>query len=172
MAKADIKTCRYKNCQHESKQIDTSCEPYEVEGNRYYHKDCYNDKVTEEKREAKISADMQLIKNIWISNISNTVVYSQLFQVLNQFIRERGVDSEYMIFVVQYCIDHKLGLRHPYGLKYYVDRQDIKTAYEKKIKSENRVDLYSFETTRNDDKSPKFSTPKKPDGFSRILGGK
>lgn len=167
--KTDIKICRYAQCTHPNKEIDITCDTFEAKGTCYYHADCYAEKVEREEKENKVKADMQLIKTLWLENISNTVVYSQLFRCLNDLLNQ-GVESDYLVFAMQYCVTHKLNLRHPFGFKYFVDKQEIKNAYKKKIIAQNRVNQSDFSATDTDD-APKFSINTKPTGFKRILGG-
>ena len=165
--KSDIKTCRYKFCKHESKEIDISCEDYKRVGSMYYHRDCYKAKADGEWKNEKTKADLQLIRNLWLENISKTVIYSQLFSTMNSFL-ERGIESEYLVFVLQYCIDHKFKLNYPGGFKYYVDKQEIKDAYARKKKSEIKISDKAF-TAKDKDNSPTFSVNTKQSGFGSIL---
>lgn len=181
--KTDIKICRYAQCTHPNREINITCDAFETNGNCYYHTDCYaskvkqeeekkagrEEKVKKEQKDIKVRADMQLIKNLWIENISNTVVYSQLFRCLNDLLHQ-GVESGYLVFTMQYCVAHKLNLRYPFGFKYFVDKQEIKDAYRKKQLAQNKANQSNFSATDTDD-APKFSINTKPTGFSRILGG-
>lgn len=167
--KSDIKICRYKYCKHKTKQIDITKEDYKVKGSMYYHKDCYKSKLDGEWKDENTKKDLQLIKTLWYENISNTVVYSNLFSVLNNLL-DKGIPSDYMVFAMQYIIEHKLNLNYPGGFPYFIDRKEIKEAYQKKkLKGISKA---TFTATSSDDAEPKFSIPKKPSGFSSILGGK
>lgn len=170
--KADIKTCRYAKCKYTDKHIDITKDNYRVEGRMYYHSDCYNLKKKCDWKDEQTRKDLQYIKNQWVLHINKTVVYSQLFQCLNDFIA-RGVSSEYLVFVLDYVIKNKMNLRHPHGFKYYVDRQEIKDAYRKHQITKNNVnDKSNFVVTDDSLNAPKFSVSQKPMGFKSILGGK
>lgn len=169
--KADIKTCRYKQCRHESKSIDISKDEYVVDNRMYYHTDCYKAKTTVVLKDENTKKDLQLIRTLWVDNISNTVVYSQLFHMLNELLK-RGIDSDYLVFVMQYCIEHKLNLNYPNGFPYFVDKKEIKDAYAKKKNAANRCDINSFVAIEKEDNSPKFSVNRKPSGFQSILRSK
>lgn len=170
MAKADIRKCRYCNCKHLSQDIDTAKEPYKKKGSKFYHEDCWILQEQMNQKDAQTKADIQLIRNLWIERINNTVVLSQLYQVLNEYIA-RGVSSEYLVFTVEYCIKNKCVLRYPYGLKYYIDNQEIKDAYARTQIAKNRVKQEQFVSVDNDD-APKFTVKnKKMTGFGKILGG-
>lgn len=165
--KTDIKICRYKQCKHPTKEIDITMDEYVAKGNMYYHKDCYKAKEKGEWKDDKTKADLQLIKNMWVEHISKTVVYSQLFRCLNDLI-SRNIESEYLVFVMQYCIEHKLNLNYPAGLNYFVDKKEIKDAYTKK-KLNTTGYKQSFVAVENEEIAPKFSVNRKPNGFQSII---
>ncbi len=170
--KTDIKTCRYTKCRHPDKKIDITKDGYHAEGRVYYHSDCYDLKIKNELKEKQKKQDFMYIKNQWVLHINNTVVYSQLFQCLNDFIA-RGVSSEYLVFVLDYVIKNKMNLNHPYGFKYFVDKKEIKDAYQKHLLTKNGIKKQSdFVATNDDSNAPKFSVSQKPMGFKSILGGK
>lgn len=167
MAKKDIRICRYIQCKHEAKEINIITDEYVNKGSMYYHKDCYKAKVNGEWKDSKTKADLQLIKNLWVEHISETVVFTQLFYNLNQLI-DRGISSDYLVFVLKYVIKHKMNLHYPAGLRYYVDRQEIKNAYKKHI-AQNSIDKgYKF-VAKDDDTAQNFTTKKKSKGFQNIL---
>lgn len=169
--KSDIKHCRYQQCKHDTNDIDITCDEYVVKGSMYYHKDCYKAKVNGEWKDEATKADLQLIKNLWFEHISKTVVYSQLFRVLNDFI-ERGVKSDYLVFVMNYVIENKLNLNYPAGFKYFVDKKEIKDAYAKKVNTPKGYDRELFSIKEKENEEPKFTVSKKSIGFNKILGGK
>lgn len=169
--KADIKTCRYANCNHPDKKVNISTDQFVIDKRKYFHKNCFEAFEREEANEAKLKADIQLIKNMWIENISNTVVLSQLYLEINRLVRERNIDSDYVIYVLDYCINHKLNLRYPAGLKYYVDNAEIKSSYEK-TKIRKIIEQADFTVRETTDTAPKFSINKKQGGFASILKGK
>lgn len=166
--KTDIKTCRYKQCKHATKDIDITQDEYVAKGNMYYHKDCYKAKVSGEWKDENTKKDLQFIKTLWLENISKTVVYSQLFRTLNDLLA-RGIESDYLVFTLQYCIEHKLNLNYPAGFPYFVDKKEIKETYAKKKLASSGYNKNSFVAVENDDTAPKFSVNKKPNGFQSIL---
>lgn len=184
MAKADLRTCRYKACKHPNGMIDLKVDSYIADGRSYYHSDCFEEKQKDDEKEkqekaakqaekSRKNADMKLIANLWVENISNTVMFSQLYGVLNKLI-DRGISSEYLVFVMQYVIGHHMTLRYPAGLTYYIDRQEIKDAYNKQFKQVIPQDQFVVKESQEipTDNTPKFSVPKKPSGFQSILGKK
>ena len=164
--KKNIRICKYNHCKHQSKEIDITSDEYVCKNQQYFHKDCYKAKINGEWKDEQTKADIQLIKNLWIENISQTVVYSQLYQILNEFI-ERGISSNYLVFVMQYVIEHKMNLNYPAGFRYYVDKQEIKDAYSRKIAK--KINNQKFVAVENEDDSPKFSIKIQKSGFQSIL---
>ena len=153
-----IKKCKYSKCKHDG-SIDINSDEFVKEGNNYFHKDCHQEK-----------SDLQLFRNIWVQKISATVVHSQLNKILSQLI-SNGVSSDYMLFTLQYVIDHKKNLSYPSGFRYYLDYPEIKTAYEK-AKVKKVVETADFTVKEAEDTAPKFSINKKPSGFQSILKSK
>lgn len=168
--KKDIRKCRYQNCHRALKEIDTASEDYVLIGSMYFHKDCYEAKLKQEAEEKQRKADLQLIRNLWIENINDTVVYSVLFMELNRLL-QRGISSDYLVYVMRYVVDHKLKLRYPAGFKYYVDNKKIKDSYARSKVRESK-EKQSFVVADEEAESPKFSVQTKRTGFQSILEGK
>lgn len=168
MAKVDIKVCRYKNCKHADKSIDISKDDFVKAGRLFFHSDCYKEKTTNEEKEKATSADMQFIKNLWIENISQTVSIPLLFKILREYL-DRGISSDYLVFVMQYIVSHHCKLNHPFGFRYYIDDDTIKMEYKKKIKPEIPKDAFSVVESQEEYTEKKFSAPKKLNGFGSIL---
>lgn len=168
--KTDIKVCRYCNCPF-GKQIDIAVDEYKLVGKTmYYHAECYKRKQKEENKDDKTKADLQYIKNGWVEHISNTVIYSQLFQCLNDLL-SRGIPSDYLVFTFDYVVKHKMNLKYPLGFKYYVDKEEIKVAYRKHqlLKSvTKKPNEFKAKDTLD---TPTFKINTKPVGFTSILGG-
>lgn len=171
MAKTDVKCCKYKGCKHPNATIDVRTDAYELDGKKYYHKDCFEKWKIEQAREEKVKADMQLIKHLWLENISQTVSISHLFKILNEYM-DNGVDSDYLAFVMMYIVNNHMKLRYPQGFTYYVDRQEIKDAYRKHRMS--KMPATSFKVTEPQDEvgAHACATPRRVKSFGDILGGK
>lgn len=168
MNKKNFRVCRYCNCPYPSKQIDINIDDFVADGKSYYHKKCYNTKLDEEEKRKQKSKDYEYFRNQWINNISNTVVYSQLYKVLNE-LTARGIELDYLIFTLDYVIEHKMNLHYPGGFKYFVDKKVIKDAYAKKKLSASGYSKDSFVVIEQDNTAPKFSVNKKPNGFQSII---
>lgn len=170
--KTDFKICRYEKCGHANRTLDITKDAYKVEKSRYYHLDCFEKKKNREWKDEQANKDLQYIKNQWVLNIDNTVVYSRLFQCLNELLA-RGISSDYLVFVMDYVIKYKMKLRYPDGFKYYVSKQKIKDAYQKQLNTRNGVNnKANFVVTEDSSDAPKFSISQKPQGFQSIFGGK
>lgn len=170
MENKNIRICRYVDCPH-GKQIDITIDDYKVVNDKmYYHADCLQMKRKNQYKDEKTKADLQYIKNGWVTHIDKTVVYSQLFQCLNDLL-SRGIPSDYLVFVFDYVIQHKMNLRFPNGFKFFANKQSIKDAYDKhKSKQQMIHKVHEFITSDNAN-SPTFTIKQKPRGFMSILGG-
>lgn len=157
MAKKDIKHCKYSHCLHKDKALDITQDDYMQKGRSYYHADCY-----------RTLANIELIKSIWVQHISDTVVYSYLVKTLNQLIFDNNISSDYILFVIQYCINNNKNLRYPGGIKYFVDDKDIRDAYIKKYHKAPRVKMSEFKAESQSDE-PKFTISMKQSGFGSII---
>lgn len=159
MAKTENKdrtrVCKYKGCKHNDK-IHIDREEYIKEEKFFYHTDCYKEKK-----------DLMYFRNLWYERISPTVVVSQLNLIINEYL-EKGVTTDYLIFVLEYVVQNHLNLRYPPGFRYFVDKDEIKKAYEKTNK---KIIKNSDFVATEQDFSPVFSVPNKSSGFSKILGG-
>ena len=170
MAKTSLKTCRCKSCNHESKIINIETDEYKKKGSKYFHKDCYDRIVAEEEAQKRKSADMQLIKNLWIENVNQTVVISYLFKILNELL-DRGISSDYLVFVMQYIVRNNCKLNHPPGFKYYVDNEKIKAEYRKKQITSIPKEAFTVVEPQDETIQSKISIPKKKNGFGSIIKG-
>lgn len=166
----NIKHCRYAMCNHGG-SIDVTTDKYVMpKKGYYYHTDCFNNYKTAMQKDDKTKKDLQYIRNQWVTCINKTVVYSELNRCLNDLLL-RGVSSDFMVFTLDYVIDHHLNLNHPMGFKYYIDKGYIRKAYQSKInkmQAKQNADL----PVDNPTDSPSFKINKpKPYGFSSILRG-
>lgn len=166
----NIRKCRFIACKHKNKEIDIDNESFVKDGRCFYHQDCYELKKTNEWKSQKTRDDLTLFRDMWYQNISRTVNFSQLMKILNEYIA-RGIDSEYLVFALKYVIDHNMNLNYPNGFKYYVDRTDIKRAYEKHQTLKNRKMHDDYKPNISDDNSPTFNVKQKQTGFQSILKG-
>lgn len=116
--------CRYKYCKHENKEI-TDNEQSIQSGRSYFHIDCYNEKDNIEK-----------ILSLFCEKINKNCVFAQLRSVVNNIVYTKQVSAEYLLFALQYYIEHKIPLNYPQGLYYVIQNKETKQAYDK-LKSKN-----------------------------------
>lgn len=161
MGTKNIKLCRFKNCPHKTKEIDIETEEFihPEKSSAYYHKDCWG-----------IKEDINKIKELWIENISDTVVFSNLIQVINTIIFKKHVSSEFLVFAMEYVIKNKIPLRYPNGLYYIIDNDKIKNSWNKK-KNRQILKENQFYTGVKDEREPQFVIINKNHGFGSIFGG-
>ena len=95
MSTKDIRKCRFIACKHQTRDIDIENEPFVNVGKMYYHEDCYKLKESNEWKDKKTRQDLQEFRDIWWDKISNTVNYSQLMRILNDYIA-RGVSLVFL----------------------------------------------------------------------------
>lgn len=169
-ANSTIRKCRFIGCKHQTRDLDIAVEPFIKVGSVYYHEDCYKLKKSNEWKDEQTRKDLVEFRDIWWKNISKTVNFQQLMKILNEYIA-RGVSSDYLLFALKYIIQHKMNLNYPNGFKYYVDRIEIKQAYDKYLikKAKAEQDSNSVNITDTDN-APKFNVQNKKHGFQSILG--
>jgi len=168
MSGNNIRKCRYINCKHITREIDITLDDYVRKGTFYYHPDCYKSKVAGDWKDEQTKKDLAEFRNLWYHHISKTVNYSQLMRILNEYIL-RGISSDYLLFVLRYCIDKKKNLNYPNGFKYFVDKQEIKTAYDRYLLNKQKAEQKKIEINRKKDDSPKFNVQQKQRGFQSVF---
>lgn len=177
-----IKTCRYSKCLHSSKKLDVRHDEYIAVGNVYYHRDCYEAKRKEEdlmlreqehrKQQLKARKDEAKgifveVRDLWYRHIDMYVDFRKLTSVLNMLLG-RGYTSDYILYTVKYCIDHKENLNYPPGLVYFMEKDHIKTSYKKSLNKKYRVDQDAFRV-KDDLNAPSFKVKQQEVGFHTIL---
>ena len=109
-------------------------------GNRYYHKDCY-----EEKK------DKQEIEEYYLNNMPQTTLV-MLRKVINQLIEKNGYNTKYILFTIKYIVKNKKPINSPFGLVNYCNDKRIFQEYKNieinnkynNIKKEiNKIEIYS-----------------------------
>lgn len=150
--KSSTVICRYKNCLHENKEINR--EEAVQSGTMYYHADCL-----------KTKEDIKQIINLFVTHINPNPVYAQLNGVIHNIVFTKKLDSELLLFGLQYYINHKIPLRYPQGLHYVVQNTDVVEAYNKfKIK-----DIKKTTTIIENNDTAFVHVPVKNRGFADIL---
>ena len=141
MAKTEFVKCRYKHC--DKLHSDTSLNKEEAvlgDNGFYYHPDCYHTKVTIEE-----------IRDLFIGYIDPTLTGKQiamLIKVINDIVFKKNVDVDYLKYCLGYYILHKPGvLKHPGGLHYIINQDEIKNEWKKRqeiimrqqLKQQNKI---------------------------------
>lgn len=109
----------------------------------------------------------QIIEQLWIKSINKNVDLTDLHMVIGKLIKQ-GLTSDYLIFTLKYVIKSKYNLKHPGGLKYYVEYEEIKKAYEKK--NRKFIKMSDFTAVDTDDYPRYTYHAKKSRGFADIFG--
>lgn len=138
--------CRYANCLHENKELDKN--EAVKSGAAYYHSDCLRTKE-----------QMKQIEDLFITRVNPNAIISQLRGVIKTLAITRGLGSDFLLFGLQYYIDHKIPLNYPQGLYYVVQNKDVIAAYNKlkskeikktvEIAEETSVNFTHIPTKRN-----------------------
>jgi hypothetical protein len=149
--------CAYNHCLHGG-TINLDEDAYEKDGTRYYHKDCIKDRN-----------NVALIRYLWNTRISRTVSYGLLNKVVYQIVDEMGVPTDYILFALRRVIAKNKPLHHPFGLKYYMDDEEIKVAY--KNRGRNKEPKKEKADTKQEESKTFEYKPIVDKGFSSIFGG-
>lgn len=155
MAIKDTYTCRFNHCKHETKEINKD-EAVKI-GAAYYHEDC-----------AKNKKNIELTIKLFETYINTNPVYSQLRAVINNILFTKNVDSDFLVFALQYYIDHKIPLRYPQGLYYVIQNADAKQAFDKKASEKFKNVKIDLSATKENEFTHKTIKQK---SFADILGG-
>lgn len=110
----------------------------------------------------------RIIEQLWIENINKDVDLTNLHAVIGKLIKQ-GLSFDYLIFALKYVIRNKFKLNYPRGLKYYVEYEEIKKAYEKK--NRKFIKMSDFTAVDTDDYPRYTYHAKKSRGFVDIFGG-
>lgn len=150
-----IKTykCRYKNCLHESREVDA--DKAVCVGNARYHSDCY-----------KTKEDIKEIKELFVKHINPNPVYDQLQLVINNIVFTKKLGSDFLLFGLRYYIENKISLNYPQGLYYVIQNKKVIEEYNKR-KKENIKGNFQIET-ENDVVEFEYK-PSKIQGFADII---
>lgn len=116
-------TCKYSGCLHLEKTLDK--EQAIKSGNSYYHPDCFQTKE-----------DIKKIIDLFKNHVNPNPVYSTLQSVIKNIVFTKGLGSDFLLFGLQYYIDHKIPLNYPQGLYYVIQNKQVLDAYNKsKVKN-------------------------------------
>lgn len=91
-------------------------------GRSFYHPEC-----------AKVKENIRQITDLFVEHINPNVIFPQLTRAINNIVFEKGIDSELLLFGLQYYIDHKIPLQYPGGLYYVVQCREMLKEYWKMV---------------------------------------
>lgn len=162
----NTRRCSFAFCNklHESKNIDIDSEEYTKRGSQYYHTDC-----------VKISDTIKEMRDLWYQNIDENVDFRILNRVVSDLIFNKGYSADYILFCIRYSIENGNRLRFPPGLRYCVEFDNYKSAYnlEKKreilVKEKSNNNRFEEEAVKQMQVKPR--TRQKQFGFGNILKG-
>jgi len=123
--------CWNKRCAHGGKVTDNIAVKV---GSKRYHKDC------------KMDIDnLKKVRELYIEFVDPAVVHMQLNKVINTLIEDKKVDSEFLLFVIEFIIEKDIEVNVPFSLYYKVTDYKIKKAYKDKFSNlcNNNLTIHS-----------------------------
>lgn len=128
--------CKYSYCKHETNEVTK--EDAIKEGNCYYHKDCYKEKILKKE-----------IEEYWNDNMPSASLQI-LRKVIKQLIHDKKAPADFVLFVMKYIKKNNKPINNPFGLINYCGNKDIRELYKKmiinqkytKLKSEDNNEIY------------------------------
>ena len=114
----DTYKCNYKYC----RQGGTVDKKTAVkDGNRYYHEDCLYEK-----------RDKQKISDIYYKCYKSSEPIQLVSKTINVIINDKGIASEYVLYVICQAVRNKTQMRNINSLHYLITNNDTKEDYKKK----------------------------------------
>lgn len=114
--------CRYKFCRHNN---EVKKEDAIKEGNSYYCKNCYAEKIAK-----------QQIEKYYLENLPPTTL-PILRKVINQLIHTNNYDADYVLFMVKKIHNNNFKINNPFGLINYCNNvKNLEEWQKKKINEE------------------------------------
>lgn len=110
--------CRWKHCSHGG---EVAKDEAVKDGVSYYHKDCYEQK----------KAFMEIV-DVFHQRVDPHPIEKYLRFAINKLVFEEDVDPRFLLFALNYCLDHGWNLHHPAGLKSVVKNTDAQKAWKEK----------------------------------------
>lgn len=152
--------CKYSHCLHESRELPE--EEAILSGKiAYYHKDCYEESMA-----------IRDVIDIFYREVNKNVVMSNLRQVVNQIVYNKGCDAQFLKYALRYWLDHGKKLNYPAGLNYVIQDKDARKAWQEKINGEFKRTIDKNAFIGEDKKGEKIENykPKSKSSFINILG--
>ena len=158
--KPKIVKCRYKHCLHETKELNAE-DAVKVGTSMYYHPDCH-----------KTKQDIDEITRVFAERVNKNVNFPVLVKTINNIVFGRGCESGFVLYAMNYCLNHGWNLQYPGGLYRCIENMDAQREYQKmqqrKLQAEQqKQNVFAVEDVQQ---STFTYTPPKNRGFNAILG--
>lgn len=148
--------CAYAHCKHDTKDIDPKNGSFVQYSSRYWHEDCLRESLA-----------IREIIDVFYTKINEKVVMSQLRSVINNLVYNKKNDAEYILYGLNYYIDHGIPINYPQGLYYVAQSKEVQTEWNK-LKNQEKIKDYKFEVKEFEEKKFDYK-PSKKSGFQNIL---
>lgn len=163
---ARILKCWYSGCPHDQK-IHTDTEKYtKAHNNHYYHEEC----MAEMK-------DLQYLESYWKAHVGQIKQRADFRKVMMQYVNKEKIKPDYIAHTIDCVNKNNWNLNYPRGLKYYMDRPEVKNTYQVKKLKEDQKDILKYMPKEDFSQAPVPETPVIPvptrqkKSFSSILRG-
>lgn len=112
--------CAWKHCKFDN--VIKEDEDYEVINGRKYHRQCNCERE-----------NINQCITLFVEQVNDQIVMTQLRSVINNLIYNQGFESEYVVFSIQYAIEHpEYKLTYPQGLHRICKDQKIMDLWKNK----------------------------------------
>lgn len=156
MAKEKQYKCSYAHCKRKEERLSVDSP---ILNGRHYHSECLKEKESIEK-----------IRNLYIEQVSQTVVMSLLNKTINNIIFQKKVSADFLYFALNWAIKNHKRINSPLYLHYLIDNKAIKDAYTANISKSVYQQTKTINTVSDTVFNIKPVKPKK--SFNDILKGK
>lgn len=148
--------CRWTHCRHDSRELSKQ-DAILIGRNSYYHKDCYHEKETIEQ-----------VLTLYKEKIDPNPIWNYLRGVVNNLIFKNGNSADYVLFSLQYAVNHRFNIRNPAGLYYIAKNSEIEDAWKRR-KATSSIKKTEFIVEDDLSKVDGYSNSGKGKGFGAII---
>jgi hypothetical protein len=124
--------CRYKYCKlggEVDKQVALKI------GGAYYHNECYKEMENKKK-----------IRDLWLEKINSTEIMTLLNKEISELINKKGIDSDFLLYALNYAINNKIILHSPFGMSYLINNYKIKESYKNIQAKQKLKEIQKYDT--------------------------
>jgi len=151
--------CAFSRCK---RPIDPLKDEYHrTKNGKCYHKACY---------EMLLKASE--FTRMWQDSINREENVRKIKSAFFRNVYDLGFSEDYVLFGLKYCVNNKMSLNFPPGLKYYLEFDEVKDAYDVacgKKKPKRIVKINDFRVDKEEKSAQKFNYVEKNRGFSSIF---